>query len=265
MLLCYCASDHDDLKGYLSPRIAPAEGVTGAAGIQIFRQAVLDAAITNITVLSRRALPSWMDIPENDKTEVIVLKDFLDYPSDLPARLAGHDACIWALGKSSVGLSDEEYTRITYDYTTHFVNSLQEAGTKDKTGEPFRFVFVSGEGADPSGKSNVKFARIKGMTEKALFDLPPSSNINTSVMRPGYFFPSKASDRENIRSRTARSMDCLMTPIMKTILPSMYMPVEDLGLFAVEAAKGRWSDEKLFPNSRMRELIKASRTLENQQ
>ncbi|KAG2044349.1 hypothetical protein BDR03DRAFT_938970 [Suillus americanus] len=206
-----------------------------------------------------------MDIPENDKTEVIVVKDFLDYPSDLPARLAEHDACVWALGKSSVGLSDEEYTRITYEYTMHFLNSLQEARTKDKTGEPFKFVFISGEGADPSGKSDLKFARIKGMTEKALFDLPPSSNVKASVMRPAYFFPSKdhPSDRDNIRSPTARAMDCLMTPIMKTILPSMYTPIEDLGLFAVEAAKGRWSDEKLFSNSKMRELIKASRTLEN--
>ncbi|KAG1757245.1 hypothetical protein EDB19DRAFT_1866181 [Suillus lakei] len=241
-------------------------GVTGAAGIQVFRQAVSDAAITKITILSRRALPSWMDIPENDKTEVVVLKDFLNYPSDLSTRLAGHDACVWALGKSSVGLSDEEYTRITYDYTMHFVNSLQEAGTRDKTGEPFRFVFVSGEGADPSGKSNLKFARIKGMTEKALFDLPPSSNIKASVMRPAYFFPSKdhPSDRENIRSSTARAMDCLMTPVVKTLLPSMYTPIEDLGLFAVEAAKGRWSDEQLFPNSKMREHLKALRTAENQ-
>lgn len=242
-------------------------GVTGAAGIQIFRQAVSDAAITKITVLSRRVLPSWMDIPKNDKTEVIILNDFLNYPSDLPARLVGHDACVWALGKSSVGLSDDEYTRITYDYTMHFVNSLQEAGMKDKTGEPFRFVFISGEGADPSGKSNIKFAKIKGMTEKALFDLPPSSNIKASVMRPAYFFPSKdhPSDRENIRSSTTRVIDCLMTPIMKTILPSMYTPIEDLGLFAVEAAKGRWSNENLFPNSKMRELIKASRTSENRQ
>jgi hypothetical protein len=102
-----------------------------------------------------------MDIPENDKTEVIILNDFLNYPSELPARLVGHDACVWALGKSSVGLSDDEYTRITYGYTMHFVNSLQEVGMKDKTGEPFRFVFISGEGADPSGKSNIKFAKIK--------------------------------------------------------------------------------------------------------
>ncbi|KAG2076969.1 hypothetical protein BDR04DRAFT_1089254 [Suillus decipiens] len=235
-------------------------------GIQIFRQAVLDEAITKITVLSRRALPSWMDIPENDKTKVIVLKDFLNYPSGLPARLAEHDACVWALGKSSVGLSDEEYTRITYDYTMHFVSSLQEGGMKNKTGESFRFIFISTEYADPSGKSNIKFARIKGRTEKALFDVPPSSNIKTSVMRPAYFFPSKdhPSDRENIRSPTARAMDCLISPVMKTILSSVYIPIEDLGLFAVEAAKGRWSDEKLFPNSKMRELIKASRTLGKQ-
>ncbi|KAG0700675.1 hypothetical protein DFH29DRAFT_611355 [Suillus ampliporus] len=254
------------LKGYLNPR-SPPEGVTGAAGIQIFRQAVLDTAITKITVLSRRALPSWMDIPENDKTEVVVLKDFLDYPGDLPARLAEHDACIWALGKSTVGLSDEEYTRITYDYTMHFVNSIQEAGTKDRTGEPFRFVFISGEGADPSGKRNIMFARIKGITEKALRDLAPSSNIKASIMRPAYFFPSKdhPSDRENIRSPILRAIDCLATPIMKTVLPSMYTPIEDLGLFAVEAAKGRWSDENFFPNSKIREYIKTLRALGVQQ
>ncbi|KAH7886045.1 hypothetical protein F5I97DRAFT_1927926 [Phlebopus sp. FC_14] len=233
-------------------------GVTGAAGIQIFRQAIADTAITKITVLSRRPLPSWMDIPANDKAEVVVLQDFLSYPSELPTKLAEHDACIWALGKSSVGLSDEEYTRITYDYTMTFVNQIQQF-TKFRIGEPFRFIFISGEGADQTEKSTLKFARIKGRTEKALLNLPTSANIKAQVMRPGYFFPSKdhPSDRMNIRSPTARALDVLMNPVFSRVIPSAYTPIADLGLFAVEAAKGRWPDELLFRNSRIRELVRA--------
>lgn len=36
----------------------------------------------------------------------------------------------------------------------------------------------------------------------------------------------------------------------------MYTPVEGMGRLAVELAKGRWGDETLFRNVRMRELIK---------
>ena len=35
----------------------------------------------------------------------------------------------------------------------------------------------------------------------------------------------------------------------------MYTPVEQMGRFAVELAKGRWGDETLFRNKRMRELF----------
>lgn len=35
----------------------------------------------------------------------------------------------------------------------------------------------------------------------------------------------------------------------------MYTPVEQMGQFAVELAKGRWGDETLFNNKRMRQLF----------
>jgi len=133
-------------------------GVTGAAGIQIFRTAIQDESVTKITVLTRRPLPSWMDVPETDKTEIVVLSDFLHYPDDLPPRLAEHDACVWALGTSSSGLSAEEYTKITYDYLMAAIIALEKGGVGQVTTKedgsarerpPFRFLFISGEGADP--------------------------------------------------------------------------------------------------------------------
>jgi hypothetical protein len=92
---------------------------------------------------------------------VVVLKDFLSYPAELLPKLAEHDACIWALGTSSAGHTEQSYTTITYDFVEKAVNAIIEG--KKETGEekPFRFVYVSGEGADPSGKSMMMFGRIK--------------------------------------------------------------------------------------------------------
>jgi hypothetical protein len=138
------------------------------AGIQIFRTAIQDASITKITVLSRGPLPEWMDLPETDKTEIIVLSDFLDYPQDLPPRLAQHDACIWALRESPSRLTEEEYTKIIYDYLMAAVIALEKGGvgemtmTEDGSAKgrpPFRFVYVSGEGVDHTQKRITKYTK----------------------------------------------------------------------------------------------------------
>ncbi|KIJ66212.1 hypothetical protein HYDPIDRAFT_109198 [Hydnomerulius pinastri MD-312] len=230
-------------------------GATGAAGMQIFRQAVNDASVTKITLLSRRALPPWVDLPQTNKTEVIVIPDFLNYPPELPALLAEHDACIWALGTSSVGLTEEQYTRITHDYTLAFANQIKDI-TKTRVGDPFRLVFISGESADQSEKGRLMFTRIKGRTEKSLLDLPSSFNITTQVLRPGYFFPSNPTDRANTRPSGARTWDSIIAPILKNLLPASYTPIDQLGRFAVELAKGRWGEEIIFKTPKMQELLR---------
>ena len=57
-------------------------------------------------------------------------------------------------------MSEEDYTELTYEYTLSAARALKEAGagTAEK---PFRFVFISGEGADPTGKSGQMWARVK--------------------------------------------------------------------------------------------------------
>jgi len=236
-------------------------GVTDAAGIQIFRTAIQDESITKITVLTRRPLPEWMDLPRTDKTEIIILNDFLDYPEDLPRRLAQHDACIWALRMSSSGLTEEEYTKVTYDYLMAAVIALEKGGvgeitmTEDGSAKgrpPFRLVFLSGGGADL--KCMTKYARVMGRTETSLLELPPSSNIRATIIRPAYFFPTKA-DRNHIRSSTCRIVDVIATPLISTVMPSSYTSVEGLGRVAVALAKGEWGDERLIRASRMNEMM----------
>ncbi|KAI0707543.1 hypothetical protein C8T65DRAFT_808914 [Cerioporus squamosus] len=235
-------------------------GVTGVAGLAIYRAALTDPAVQQVTLLTRREVPSWAKLPPNanERTEVILHTDFKTYPPDLARRLAGHDALIWALGKSAVGMSEEAYTELTYDFTLSAARALKEAGAGSPE-KPFRFVFISGEGADPTGKSGQMWAKVKGRVERELPELFEGTNMTAHIYRPGYFFPSKKypEDRLNQRGTLMRVADVAMGPLLKTLTPSLYSPIEDLGRFAVEVAKGRWPQQTLFKNADMRELMKS--------
>ncbi|KAI0371356.1 hypothetical protein BV20DRAFT_965552 [Pilatotrama ljubarskyi] len=234
-------------------------GVTGVAGLSIYRAALSDSTIERITLLTRRPVPSWARLPPNagEKTEVIIHQDFKSYPLDLARRLAEHDALIWALGKSAVGMSEEAYTELTYEYTIAAARALKEAGAGSES-RPFRFVYISGEHADPTGKSSQMWARVKGRVERELPKLFEGTNIRAHVFRPGYFFPSRTypEDRLNQRSAMLRAADVVLAPLLTALYPAGYTPIEDLGRFAVEVAKGRWPDQGLFRNADMRRLVK---------
>ena len=134
------------------------------AGSQILRQAVSDPSISAITILSRRALPEWIEkaIPSN-KTSSIVLEDFSQYPPDLSDVLVSHDACIWALGCSSVGMTEDAYEKITYGYVDAFISALRDGGVAAarEGKDPFRFLFVSASGAEKEDQSPQMFGRVK--------------------------------------------------------------------------------------------------------
>jgi hypothetical protein len=91
----------------------------------------------------------------------------------------------------------------------------------------------------------------QGRTEKYLLDLPAESGIQASILRPGWFLPSK--EDANIRSRTMITK--ALYPVVSTLVPSVCTPVEGLGRVTVEIAKGKWDEERLFRNARLRELM----------
>lgn len=101
-------------------------------------------------------------LPQNadEKTQVILHEDFKTYPPELAKGLAEHDALIWALGKSSLGMSEAQYTEITYTYTMNAATALKDAGAGTPE-RPFRFIFLSGSLADPKGESRQMWANVK--------------------------------------------------------------------------------------------------------
>jgi hypothetical protein len=140
------------------------------AGLGILRSLLTDNGVSQVTYLGRRPLPPWIVLPggtsadgaspTHPKLVTIEHKDFLTYPPAIQETIAQHDACIWALGISTAGMSEAKYTEITAGYFNSFLNVLKEkaAGTEES---PFRVVFVSGQGADSTEKSRILFARVK--------------------------------------------------------------------------------------------------------
>jgi hypothetical protein len=140
------------------------------AGLGILRSLLADNSISQVTYLGRRPLPPWVVLPggtsadgaspTHPKLSTIEHKDFLTYPPAIQETIAQHDACIWALGISTAGMSEDKYTEITVSYLTAFLDVLRDKAV-GTAGSPFRVVFISGNGADSKEKSSTLFARVK--------------------------------------------------------------------------------------------------------
>ncbi len=115
--------------------------------------------ITDILSVSRKSI--GIDHP---KLSEYIVPDFLSLSENDP-RLMGYDACFFCAGVSSVGISADDYKRMTYDTTLTFAKATHP-------NPAMAFVYVSGGGTDSTEKKGMRWARVKGKTENDLMKLP---------------------------------------------------------------------------------------------
>lgn len=162
-------------------------GSSGMVGRGVLLECLDSPEVGSVTIINRR--PSGESHP---KLKEIVLSDVGDI-SSVRDQLRDVNACFFCLGISAIGLSEEEYTRTTYDITLRAAQTLQQINP-DLT-----FIYVSGEGTDANGK--MMWARVKGKTENAVMALFPKGY----AFRPGAIIPLRG-----IKSRT-RLYNILLT------------------------------------------------------
>ncbi|KAH9983598.1 hypothetical protein BJV77DRAFT_1175662 [Russula vinacea] len=248
-------------------------GATGVAGLGILRSLLADNGVSQVTYLGRRPLPPWVVLPggtsadgaspTHPKLSTIEHKDFLTYPPAIQEMIAQHDACIWALGISASGLSEAKYMEITDGYPSAFLDVLRDKAV-GTAGSPFRFVYISGKGADLTEKSRILYSRVKGHAENSIIKAIRESGgrLGASILRPGYFYPSKAypQDAPNQRGLTLRITDKLLGAPLSIFWPAGVISVEEMGQFALEAAQGKWEAESglssIFENEEMKDLLR---------
>src|SRR5260370_29075490 len=131
-------------------------GGTGMVGGHALRYALDHPSVGVVTVIGRKK----PDI-SHPKLRQILHRDFADC-SALAQSLSGQDAALFCLGVYTGAVPDAELRKITVDYTIEFARVLR-ASSPNAT-----FAFLSGGGADPTGRSRMAFARYKGEAENAL-------------------------------------------------------------------------------------------------
>ncbi len=152
-------------------------GATGMVGQGVLRQCLLDDGVEAVLCIGRSAAPL-----SHPKLTNLIRADMFDFTIDA-AQLTAYDACFFCLGVSSAGMSEAEYTHLTYDLTMGWARALA------RVNPAMRFLYVSGVGT--GGKS--MWARVKGRTENDLLALFPSAYmIRLGALRPMHGERSKA-------------------------------------------------------------------------
>jgi uncharacterized protein YbjT (DUF2867 family) len=124
-------------------------GATGMVGGYALRYALEHHAVTSVTAIVRRKL----GIPHPKLSEVFH-RDFADC-SALAQAVSGQDAAVFCLGAYTGAVSAAELRTITVGYTIEFARILRASSP-----EP-AFSFLSGKGADPTGRSRMASRAIR--------------------------------------------------------------------------------------------------------
>jgi uncharacterized protein YbjT (DUF2867 family) len=196
-------------------------GATGMVGQGVLRECLRDPGVEGVLVIGRSSIGV-----QNEKVREIVHRDFLDF-SSIEDRLGGYDACFFCLGVSSVGMAEQDYARVTYDYT------LAAARVLAKQNPGMTFIYVSGTGTDSSEQGRLMWARVKGKTENALFKLP----LKAYMFRPGYIQPL-----DGIKSKTKLygalySVVGVFYPMLLAMFPKYVTTSEQVGRAMICVAK----------------------------
>ncbi|HKT60736.1 MAG TPA: hypothetical protein VJQ46_11855 [Gemmatimonadales bacterium] len=202
-------------------------GATGMVGQGVLRECLLDPGVDRVLAVGRSATGKAGSGPDAAKLRELIVPDVADL-SGIETQLAGFDACFFCLGVSSIGMTEEQYTRLTYDLTLAVARTV--AGRSPRS----TFVYVSGAGTDSSERGRSMWARVKGRTENELLRLPFKAAY---MFRPGAILPL-----HGVRSKTGwvRLLYLLAAPVVplwRTLSPNTITTSEQVGRAMLRVAR----------------------------
>jgi len=213
-------------------------GATGMVGRYALRYALENSAVGSVTSIGR----SKVGISHPKLTEVLH-RDFADC-SALAEALLGQGAAAFCLGAYTGAVSDADLRRITVDYTIEFARVFRGSSPGAA------FSFLSGSGADPTGRSRMPFARYKGEAEKALL---AAGFPRVYLFRPAYIYPVEARKEPNFTYRFLRGV----YPVFRLLFPNQVIRADDLAQAMVDAVVSETGQRggPVFENRDIRAMI----------
>jgi uncharacterized protein YbjT (DUF2867 family) len=198
-------------------------GATGMVGAGALREALEAPEVASVLSIGRQ--PCGVEHP---KLRELVLPDLFDVAS-VESELVGYDACLWAVGVSSVGLDEVAYAKVTEELTLVWARALL------RLNPGLSFCYCSAAGA--GGRS--MWARVRQRVEGALQSMPFR---HAGAVRPGFIRPGPG-----IRSRTRLYQAFLVVlkpvfpllPLLVRAFPSVVTTSENLGRAMLRVVEGR--------------------------
>ena len=191
-------------------------------GQGVLRECLLNPGVERILSIGRGVTGQ-----SNPKLREIVHADFLDF-SPLRSELAGFDACFFCLGVTSAGMSEEQYHRVTYEYTMAAARLLAELNPG------MTFIYVSGQGTDSTERGRTMWARVKGKTENALFRLAFKAAY---MFRPGVIQPLHGIESRTKLYRIGYVVAAPLMPLLKALFPNAITTTEQIGRAMIKIAR----------------------------
>ncbi|MCP4654398.1 MAG: hypothetical protein GY856_03155 [bacterium] len=206
------------------------------------REMLLSPDVARVTVVGRRATGR-----SDPKLREILHQDFTDY-GEITEAFENQDVALFCLGAYTGAVPDDELRRVTVDTTKAFAQALRARSPQAV------FCFLSGQGADPTGRSRIAFARYKGAAENALVEL---GFPRVHIFRPGYIYPVEPRREPNVSYRIVRAL----YPVLRRVYPNLGIASDDLARAMVHAGlHGTGSHEvPVLENRDIRALAEATR------
>lgn len=197
-------------------------GATGMIGQGVLRECLLDPEITSVLAVGRSATGK-----KDAKLRELVVSNLADL-SSVECELTGYDACLFCLGVSAAGMSEENYRRITYDLT------LSVASTLLQHNPGLTFLYITGASTDSSERGRAMWARVKGATENALLRLPFK---RAYMLRPGVIQPLHGIVSKTGWYRAVYAILGVLFPLLKALFPKQLTTTEEFAKVMIAVAK----------------------------
>jgi uncharacterized protein YbjT (DUF2867 family) len=181
------------------------------------RYALEASDVGGVTAIGRRKLGI-----SHPKLKEVFHPNFADC-SALAGTLSGQDAAVFCMGTYTGVVPDAELRTITVDYTIEFARVLRGSSPEAT------FSFLSGSGADPTGRSRIPYARYKGEAETALL---AAGFSRVYLFRPAYIYPVEPRKEPNVSYRVLRAI----YPAFRVLFPNQVIRADDLARGMVDAA-----------------------------
>jgi uncharacterized protein YbjT (DUF2867 family) len=190
-------------------------GATGMVGQGVLRECLLDPDVQLVQTVGRTSTGI-----QDPKLREITHTDLLYY-EPIERQLRGFDACFFCLGVSSTGMTESDYTHVTYDIT------LAAGQTLSRLNSNMTFIYVSGAGTDSTEKGRVMWARVKGKTENAvLLSLPFKAAY---IFRPAVIQPLHGIISRTRLYRVLYSITGPLLPLLRRLMPGYISTTEQIG------------------------------------